>query len=79
MAQNLEAKWGVIKMSIKVDPTWSHEKAKHLHVDPTQACEQSCTWSRFENGSEGYAVDTIVTIYRKIPETGACMVIHKNF
>ena len=53
MAQNPEGKWGVIKMSMKVDPTWSHEKAKHSRVDPTQACEQSCTWSWFEDGSDG--------------------------
>jgi len=35
------------------DPTWSREQAKHLHVDPTQAWEWSCTWSGIENQFQG--------------------------
>ena len=66
-------------MFMKADPTWSRKKSKHLHVDPTQACEQSCIWSWFENNSDGCAVETTEMIYRKISGTDACMVMHKNF
>jgi len=55
-------------------------KNHHLHsrVDPTQACERSCIWSGIKNSSMGCAIETTVTIYRKIWEIGACTLMQQN-
>ena len=55
------------------------KQVKHSRVDPTQAYERSCTWSGIENGSEGCAADTTVTICGNIWGIGASWIKTRIF